>query len=89
MEAVVELARRIGYAFPISRVVLPGAVGIRQALPADFIEVFNVDIDVVITVAVIAAVIIPVVMVMIPVIVIIPVDAAENGIGCRDAQAEA
>ncbi len=65
--------------------MLPGAVGVRQALSADFIEVLNVDIDIVITVAVIAAVIIPVVMVMIPVIVIIPVDAAEDGIGCGDA----
>ena len=89
MEASVELVSRIGHAFPIGRVVLPGAVGVRQALSADFIEVLNVDIDIVITVAVIAAVIIPVVMVMIPVIVIIPVDAAEDGIGCGDAQAEA
>lgn len=66
--------------------MLPGTVGVRQALSADFIEVLNVNIDVVITVAVIAAVIIPVVMVMIPVIVIIPVNAAENGIGCGDTR---
>ena len=68
--------------------MLPGTVGVRQALSADFIKVLNVNIDVVITVAVIAAVIIPVVMVMIPVIVIIPVNATENGIGCGDTQAE-
>lgn len=70
--------------------MLPGTVGIRQTLSADFIEVLNVDIDVVITVAVIAAVIISVtVMVVVPVIVVIPVDIAENGIGCGNAQAEA
>ena len=69
--------------------MLPGAVGVRQALSADFIEVLNVDIDVVITVAVIAAVIIPVVMVTIPVVIIIPVDIAEDGVGGGDAQAEA
>ena len=70
--------------------MLPGTVGVRQTLSADFIEVLNVNIDVVITVAVIAAVIIPVtVMMVIPVIVVIPVDIAENGIGCGDTQAEA
>lgn len=88
MESRVELIRGVGHPFPISQVMLPGTVGVRQALSADFIEVLNVNIDVVITVAVITAVIIPVVMVMIPVIVIIPVNAAENGIGCGDTQAE-
>ena len=62
--------------------MLPGTVGIRQTLSTDFIEVINVDIDVVITVAVIAAMVIPV-------IVVIPVNIAENGISCGDAEAEA
>ncbi len=67
--------------------MLPGTVGVCQTLSTDFIEVLNVDIDVVITVAVIAAVIIPVtVMVVVPVIVVIPVDIAENGIGCGNAR---
>ncbi len=88
MESRVELIRGVGHTFPISRVMLPGTVGVRQPLPADFIEVLNVNIDVVITVAVIAAVIPVIVMVMIPVIVIIPVNAAENGIGCGDTQTE-
>jgi hypothetical protein len=70
--------------------VLPGAVGVRQTLTTDFIEVLNVNIDVVITVAVIAAVIpVIVMMVMIPVIIVIPVDIAEDGVGCRHAQAKA
>ena len=69
--------------------MLPGAVGIRQALTTDFVEVLNVDIDIVITVAVIAAVIPVIVMMVVPVVVIIPVDVAEDGVGCRHAQAEA
>lgn len=67
-----------------------GTVGIRQTLSTDFIEVIYVDIDVVITVAVIAAMVIPViVMMVIPVIVVIPVNIAEDGISCGDAEAEA
>jgi hypothetical protein len=65
--------------------MLPGPVGVRQALPTDFIEIINVDIDVVITVAVIAAVMIPVIIMM---VVVIPVDVAEDSVGCRDTQTE-
>ena len=90
MEAVIELAIRVRHPFAIGRVVLPGTVGIRQTLSTDFIEVIYVDIDVVITVAVIAAMVIPViVMMVIPVIVVIPVNFAEDGISCGDAEAEA
>lgn len=79
VEARVELVCRVGHTFPIGRVVLPGAAGVRQTLTTDFIKVLNVNIDVVITVAIIAAVIpVIVMMVMIPVIIVIPVDIAEN-----------
>ncbi|MNN68797.1 hypothetical protein D3C81_1845320 [compost metagenome] len=71
--------------------MLPGTVGVSQPLTTDFIEVINVDIDVVIAVAVITAMIIPVIiiMVVVPVVVVIPVDVAEDGIGCRYPQTEA
>lgn len=71
--------------------MLPGPVGVGQTLSAYFIEVINVDIDVVIAVAVITAMIIPVIiiMVVVPVVVIIPVDVAEDGIGGRYPRAEA
>ena len=89
MEAVIKLAGGVGHTFPIRRVMLPGAVGIRQALTTDFVEVLNVNIDIVITVAVIAAMIPVIVMMVVPVVVIIPVDVAEDGVGCRHTQAEA
>ncbi len=90
MKAVIELAIRVWHALAIGRVVLPGSVGVRQPLSTDFIEIINVDIDVVITVTVITAMVIPVIiMMMIPVIIVIPVDIAEDGISCGNAEAEA
>ena len=68
--------------------MLPGTVGICQALTTDFIEVINVNVDVVITVAVIAAMVIPVIIMMV-IVVVIPVDVAEDGIGCGNTEAEA
>ena len=41
MEAIVERVGGIGHSFTIGRVMLPGAVGVRQALAADFIKVLS------------------------------------------------
>lgn len=89
VKTIAELAGRVGYPLPIGRIILPATAGVRQVLPADFVEVINVNIDIVITVAVIAAVMIPVIIVMMVIPVVIPVDIAEEGIGGRHAQAEA
>ena len=84
---VVQLAVGVGHAAAIGRIMLPAVVGI-QTLSTDFIEVIDVDIDVVIAVPRIAIVVIPVMVVMIPV-VIIPVDITEDGVGGGYPEAEA
>lgn len=81
---------RIGNIAAVGRIMLPAGVVSRQVLPGNMVEIIDVDVDVIAVVRVAAVMIIIVmviVIVMVVMIVIIPVDAAEQSVGCGDAEA--